>query len=277
MRDLETLIASWRRSLEPSMDKGRVAELEDHLREKIDELSTRGMSASAAFEQAAREFGSTDAITSEFQKLEPGTGLIKLTIGLECFCALLVAVFLIARSQDKRLGFLLGAHIFAIMMGYLSAFIAGAIGGGFVLRRCFSEFPSLKASRLAEHTIIFVVMGAAFTALGTVLAAIWAQLTWERAWSWDPKEIGATCIFCWLIVNIAVARFRRTQPRTVMMLAILGNIVTTLGWFGANMVYTHSYSPFLKAQLLALLLVHALLFGIGLLPAGWLRFTKAGA
>jgi len=57
-----------------------------------------------------------------------------------------------------------------------------------------------------------------------------------------------------------------------MIFTIFGNMVVSFGWLGAHFLVTHS--EFAKAQLLALLCLHAVPLAIAFLPAGWLRLIK---
>ena len=72
MRDLEVLIAEWRRSLEGQLGKEAIDELEDHLREKIADFRERGIEPERAFKLAKFELGPGESIAAEYQKLESG-------------------------------------------------------------------------------------------------------------------------------------------------------------------------------------------------------------
>jgi hypothetical protein len=245
------------------------------LRQKIADLQAYGLEPKAAFDQAAQELGSAEHVASEFQKL--GTRIwrpIKIVVALESIAAPLAIALVVFRLRDKPLALLLGAHVFSITMGYLTALLVGAVAGCFILRRCFSDFAAHKARQIVDHMVVMAAPAAVLTGIGTVLAMIWANLTWGRAWAWDPKETGAACILWWLIILVACGRSRRIRPHVIMLLAVIGNIIVSLGWFGANMVATRANSPIMKAQLLALIVVHLLLLALGTLPAGWLRIPR---
>ena len=71
MFKLEDAIKQWNVKLaaNPAMDEGTVAELESHLRDRIDELSAEGSDPEAAFRQAAVELGSPGQAAAEFFKV----------------------------------------------------------------------------------------------------------------------------------------------------------------------------------------------------------------
>ena len=275
MRELEEMIAEWRRSLPAGMHRDVIDEIEDHLRQKVAEL-TRRHDLQTAFATAIREIGPPETFAAEFAKIESKLWWpIKLGIGILCVTAVLLPGILIARLHDKPLGLLLGVHIFTITLGYLAVFTIGMFGCCFVLQRSIAEIPAAKANRIASIATKFGVVALVLVAVGTALGAVWAQITWGRAWSNDPKELGALCILAATIGLIAAQRSGAVSVKTVMMLAILGNIAVSFGWLGANFLVTHS--EFLKAQLLALVCLHGAVFFVALLPAGWLRFNKTVA
>jgi hypothetical protein len=276
MRELEEMIAEWRRSLRGRMREDVVDEIEDHLRQKFKESHSAHHDAQTAFATALREIGPPAQIAAEFAKVETKLWWpIKLGIAVLGAVALLLPGYLVARLHDKPLALLLGVHVFTITIGYVTVFTIGMFGSCFVLQRSFGELPSVKANRIARIAAKFGAVALVFTAVGIVLAAVWANFAWGRAWSNDPKELGGLSVLGWIIGFIAAERSGAVSAKTIMMLAIFGNVVVSCGWLGANFLMTHS--EFAKAQWLALVCAHTLLFGIGLLPAGWLRFTKAEA
>ena len=71
MFELEKAIASWRKRMEadPALEPGYIAELEAHLRDKVDDLTARGRTPEEAFEEAVRALGETGVIGSQFFKV----------------------------------------------------------------------------------------------------------------------------------------------------------------------------------------------------------------
>jgi hypothetical protein len=272
MRELEQMIAEWRRSLRGRLRTDVIEELEDHLRQKVVELRGAHPDLQTAFAAAVREIGPPEAFAAEFGKVESKLWWpIKLAIAILGVVALLLPGFLVARLHDRPLGLLLGVHMFTVILGYFTVFTVGLFGCCFVFQRSLGEFPSAKASRIARVSTKLNLIALPLIVVAILAGAIWANLTWGRAWSNDPKELGALCILAWTIGFIAIERSGAISAGTVMMLAIPGNIVVSLGWLGAHFLMTHS--EFVKAQLFALVCVHALVFVIGFLPAGWLRLT----
>jgi putative ABC transport system permease protein len=70
MFELEKSITAWRKQLEadPALEPGQIAEVESHLRDKVDDLTTGGMRPEQAFTEAVRALGETGLIGSQFFK-----------------------------------------------------------------------------------------------------------------------------------------------------------------------------------------------------------------
>ncbi len=70
MFDLEKAIKLWKQKMAatPAMEEGYIVELEDHLRDRIEELRGAGKSLEQAFIQATTAIGSTEETGSEFYK-----------------------------------------------------------------------------------------------------------------------------------------------------------------------------------------------------------------
>ena len=71
MFDLEKAIAGWRKSMDadPALEPGPIAEVESHLRDKIDDLTARGRTPEQAFDEAVRALGESGLIGSQFFKV----------------------------------------------------------------------------------------------------------------------------------------------------------------------------------------------------------------
>ncbi|PIR15461.1 MAG: hypothetical protein COV48_14245 [Elusimicrobia bacterium CG11_big_fil_rev_8_21_14_0_20_64_6] len=109
-----------------------------------------------------------------------------------------------------------------------------------------------------------------FSFIGTVLGGIWADQSWGRFWGWDPKENGALLIVLWnaLILHMRFAGYVR--ERGIMLMAVFGNIITSVSWFGVNMlgIGLHSYGFMDSAfwWLLGFSVSQLVLIALGALP-----------
>jgi hypothetical protein len=277
MHNLEKLIGEWRKPMMTKVGPETLDELENHLRENVEQLVRSGMTEAEAFQRAVTQLGGAPAIASEFQKLnEPAWLPAKVVTWLGAGVALLL-IFLFARSNNLRSDFLLASHVFCVSLGYTMTFLVGALGMCFVGQRCLSDFSPWRMRSLTRVTFMLGCVAMVLTAVGLFLAMIWTKAEWGRYWSWNAKEIGALVVIVWQACFVFAHRLACGSARGVLVMSLLGNIVVGLGWFGANLLSgglhgygTRNYS----LLLLAVVIFNLVFFFVGLAPAGWLRSRK---
>ncbi len=107
----------------------------------------------------------------------------------------------------------------------------------------FSTF-SKDIDKLDRYIYNFTVLGfIIFTIGGLIFGAVWAENSWGRYWSWDPKETWA--FITWLVYAFYLhARlYKRFDRSAVNTIVIFGFIVTIFTFLGVNLLLTglHSY------------------------------------
>jgi ABC-type transport system involved in cytochrome c biogenesis permease subunit len=163
--------------------------------------------------------------------------------------------------------FWLATHVTTITIGYGATFLAGAIAIVWTLRKHLARsMDSGTTKALGSMTYGVICFALLFSFVGTVLGGIWADQSWGRFWGWDPKENGALLIVLWNAIILHARWGGYARERGIMAMAIFGNVITSLSWFGVNMlgVGLHSYgfmdkafyalSGFVASQLLLLAL-----------------------
>ena len=131
---------------------------------------------------------------------------------------------------------------------------------------------------LTRVSFILGCVATSMTALGVLLGMIWAKAEWGRYWAWDIREIGASAVIHWQVSFLLAHRFARLTAHGILTMSLLGNMVVSLGWFGANLLDTglHAYGTLSYSLLLLVGVVSNLAFFlVALAPAGWLRLRKA--
>lgn len=104
------------------------------------------------------------------------------------------------------------------------------------------DFAITEVVRIDEMTLM---IGVALLSIGNILGAVWANESWGRYWSWDPKE---TWTLISMMVYAAILHFRFIPPmRSVFAFSVgsllaFGSILMT--YFGVNYYLTgmHSYA-----------------------------------
>ncbi len=145
----------------------------------------------------------------------------------------------------------LATHVVVITLGYSAMFLAGLMAIVYVFLGVFT--PKLKEvvsdgktplhKAIAKIVFGIVCFATLFSFVGTVLGGIWADQSWGRFWGWDPKENGALLIVLWCAVVLHARLGGLIREKGLMVMAIIGNIITSFSWFGVNMlgIGLHSY------------------------------------
>ncbi len=93
-------------------------------------------------------------------------------------------------------------------------------------------------------TMIFLQLAFVALWIGTVLGAVWADVSWGRPWGWDPKEVFA--LNTWLVFLMLIHVRLRTRDKALWtaILALLGCAVMLFNWIAVNFVIVglHSYA-----------------------------------
>ncbi len=240
MFDLEASIRAWRRETASQLkgDRSSLAELEDHLREDFAALIRNGHSGEEAWTLAVSRLGDAATLGREFAKIDRLSRLDRLVLGSMIGAIVLSTAVVTAVVVMRRpVGFnelILATHVIIITAGYLAGLLAAATGGYTALRVWMSAAP-MPALRTAMMRMVGVasVVAAIFTVLGFVLGAVWAQDAWGRAFSADPKELGAILV----VLAFAAATFAAWRgdmsSRLSQSIAIVGGGCVFLAWFGA--------------------------------------------
>jgi ABC-type transport system involved in cytochrome c biogenesis permease subunit len=174
----------------------------------------------------------------------------------------------------------LATHVVTVTLGYSGTFLAGVLGIIYILRglftSAFDENTSQSLGRMMYGVVCFATL---FSLVGTILGGIWADQSWGRFWGWDPKENGALGIVLWNAIVLHARWGGYARERGIAVLTLFGNVVTSLSWFGVNMlgVGLHSYGFMDKAfgVLIGFIMSQLVIMGLGLVPMKYWRGIRA--
>jgi ABC-type transport system involved in cytochrome c biogenesis permease subunit len=176
----------------------------------------------------------------------------------------------------------LATHVVGEALGYSAMFLAGLIGIIYICRglvtTSFDEATSKSLGRMMYGVVCFATL---FSLVATILGGIWADQSWGRFWGWDPKENGALLIVLWNAITLHARWGGYIRERGLALMTVFGNIITSLSWFGVNMlgVGLHSYGFMDQAfgPLLAFIVSQLFIIGLGLIPTRYWRGIQARA
>ena len=206
-------------------------------------------------------------------------GLAAVTASLIGFTTLIIAHHLAAQGDTLEMmravldsNFWLATHVVSITIGYSSTFLSGFLAAAYLVRRLTTRENDESLVALDRMVYGVVCFSTLFSFVGTILGGIWADQSWGRFWGWDPKENGALMIVLWNAFVLHARWGRGVSPRSLMALVVFGNIVTSLSWFGVNMlgIGLHSYG-FMDKAFLWLMIFDATqlaVMALSLAPAG---------
>jgi len=174
----------------------------------------------------------------------------------------------------------LATHVVGEALGYSAMFLAGLIGiiyvGRGLFTTSFEEATSKSLGRMMYGVVCFATL---CSLVATILGGIWADQSWGRFWGWDPKENGALLIVLWNAIILHARWGGYVRERGLALMTVFGNIVTSLSWFGVNMlgVGLHSYGFMDQAfgPLLAFIVSQLVIIGLGLIPTRYWRGIRA--
>jgi ABC-type transport system involved in cytochrome c biogenesis permease subunit len=174
----------------------------------------------------------------------------------------------------------LATHVVGEALGYSAMFLAGLIGiiyiGRGLFTTSFDEATSKSLGRMMYGVVCFATL---CSLVATILGGIWADQSWGRFWGWDPKENGALLIVLWNAIILHARWGGYVRERGLALMTVFGNIITSLSWFGVNMlgVGLHSYGFMDQAfgPLLAFIVSQLLIIGLGLIPTRYWRGIQA--
>jgi ABC-type transport system involved in cytochrome c biogenesis permease subunit len=174
----------------------------------------------------------------------------------------------------------LATHVVMVTLGYSATFLAGFLGIIYLFRglltKSFDETTEKSLGRMMYGIVCFATL---FSLVGTILGGIWADQSWGRFWGWDPKENGALLIVLWNAIILHARWGGYARERAIAVMTVFGNIITSLSWFGVNMlgVGLHSYGFMDQAfgVLLVFIISQLAIIGIGMVPQKYWRGIQA--
>jgi ABC-type transport system involved in cytochrome c biogenesis permease subunit len=174
----------------------------------------------------------------------------------------------------------LATHVVGEALGYSAMFLAGLIGIIYIFRGLFTtSFDEATSKTLGRMMYGVVCFATLFSLVATILGGIWADQSWGRFWGWDPKENGALLIVLWNAIILHARWGGFARDRGMALLTVFGNVITSLSWFGVNMlgVGLHSYGFMDQAfgPLIGFIVSQLAIIGLGLIPLKYWRGIRA--
>jgi hypothetical protein len=245
-----------------------------HLRDAFQDQVRRGVPQEQALAAAMAQLGRPEALAREFAKQSGRIPWLpaRLILGLGTVAAAAMAILLTQRVWTGATTLLLALHVGAVTLGYSAVFLVGGLAGCYLLARPFRELKSGQARFVLHRAWLIIGGGMLLTAAGIVLGGIWAADHLGRFWGWDAKEIAALGVLVWEGLMLLVLSRRTANPLPSMLVALVGNVVVLVAWFGVALVFSdgryYGYREGLIVLLVLVLVSHFAIGALSFVPAG---------
>ena len=138
---------------------------------------------------------------------------------------------------------LLTLHVAVIMMSY-ALFFFMMMGGvaGLICGKQKSASAITLNSQLSTLNYALLYPAVTLLAVGIIIGALWANISWGTYWSWDPKEVWALITLIIYSLPLHPGVLHRTKAFHIYcVLAFLSVVIT---YFGVNLVLggLHAYN-----------------------------------
>ena len=139
---------------------------------------------------------------------------------------------------------LLSLHVTVIMIAYALLFFIMLNGISAVVMRCVQPENSAYIERLQDISRIMLYPAVALLALGIIIGAVWANISWGRYWAWDPKEVWALITLLVYAMPLYSTVWKSFQkPMFFHIYGIVAFLSVLITYFGVNLILggMHSY------------------------------------
>jgi ABC-type transport system involved in cytochrome c biogenesis permease subunit len=131
---------------------------------------------------------------------------------------------------------LLCLHVAVIMMSYALFFFLMMLGIAGLISSKFQD-SGFKLGKTLLYPAVFLL------ALGIIIGALWANISWGNYWTWDPKEV-------WALITLIVYAFPlhpslsvSREPKKFFLYCTLAFLSVIITYFGVNFLLggMHAY------------------------------------
>jgi len=144
-----------------------------------------------------------------------------------------------------RSNFWLAIHVMSIMASYSAFALALGIGNITLGYYLVGSAKRDLINGLCGFIYKLLQAGLLLLAIGTILGGFWADYSWGRFWSWDPKECWAliTLLFYMAVVHARYVGWCGNRGMAAWSVVCF-SVLVVMAWYGVNFVLgsgMHSY------------------------------------
>lgn len=138
---------------------------------------------------------------------------------------------------------LLSVHVMVIMFSYALFALMMLVGVQGLICHARGDFLREESLAALSHTLLYPAVF--FLTAGIFIGAVWANVSWGRYWSWDPKEIWALITMLVYAAPLHCSSFRNfSRPTFFHAYCAVAFLSVLFTYFGVNFILggMHSYA-----------------------------------
>ena len=144
---------------------------------------------------------------------------------------------------------LLCLHVTVIMMSYALFFFMMMIGiAGLICGKQKTASAQTLNSQLSTLNLTLLYPAVFLLALGIIIGAVWANISWGNYWSWDPKEVWALITLIVYTIPLHLhsnnQAIKQSSDRAFHLYFVLAFLSVVITYFGVNLLLggMHAYN-----------------------------------
>lgn len=132
---------------------------------------------------------------------------------------------------------LLTLHVTVIMIAY-ALFLLVMLGSIAALLR-----PSLGQD-IMRTNLLMLYPAVSLLAIGIIIGAVWANISWGNYWSWDPKEVWALITLIVYLYPLHLGSGTKHAVNRFHVWCVVSFLSVVITYFGVNLILggMHSYN-----------------------------------
>ena len=140
---------------------------------------------------------------------------------------------------------LLSLHVTVIMIAYALLLFVMLNGLAGVVLAFGNKSHIVETGRLRLLSLLLLYPAVSLLVVGILIGAVWANISWGRYWSWDPKEVWAMLTALAYALPLHWKSFPLfRKPRFFHAYCVLAFLCVLVTYFGVNLILggMHSYN-----------------------------------
>ena len=132
---------------------------------------------------------------------------------------------------------LLTLHVAVIMMAY-ALFLFVALNSVAALLR------PAQREKMRRTTLLMLYPAEALLAVGIIIGAVWANISWGTYWSWDPKEVWALITLMVYLYPLSAKDKKSPHSASFHIYCLVALLSVAVTYFGVNLLLggMHAYA-----------------------------------